>query len=387
MTSDDSISFRRRLGSVATLSLGHAVNDSYAYMLQAVLPALVGSLGLTLGMAGGLVSLYQVTSSLIQPAIGYVADRSALRWPAWVGVGMSALSAGLMVLAPNYGALAAVVLLGGLGTAIFHPVSAAMAGASAPASSRGRWLGVYVTAGSFGLAFGPKMIDTLVQDGQVALAWPVMLPGLATAGIVALLAPRVHRGRQGAASLRETLERHGRVLGALVLVTGLRAWASAAIVTFIPLLATSRGASLGEGATTLTAYLLAGAAGGLAGGYVSDRLGRDVTIVISLLLSVPFGLYLALVNSTGPDFVLAAAISGFMLNGGFVVTTVRAQESVPGSVGMVTGLLLGLSIGLGGVAVTPLALMAEHIGLPAATALAASTAGLAAAAMALVPRD
>jgi FSR family fosmidomycin resistance protein-like MFS transporter len=231
------------------------------------------------------------------------------------------------------------------------------------------------------------MIDTLVQDGQVALAWPVMLPGLATAGIVALLAPRVHRGRQGAASLRETLERHGRVLGALVLVTGLRAWASAAIVTFIPLLATSRGASLDEGATTLTAYLLAGAAGGLAGGYVSDRLGRDVTIVISLLLSVPFGLYLALVNSTGPDFVLAAAISGFMLNGGFVVTTVRAQESVPGSVGMVTGLLLGLSIGLGGVAVTPLALMAEHIGLPAATALAASTAGLAAAAMALVPRD
>src|SRR5262249_35260030 len=273
MTSDDSVSFLRRLGSVATLSLGHAVNDSYAYMLQAVLPALVGSLGLTLGMAGGLVSLYQVTSSLIQPAIGYVADRSALRWPAWVGVGMSALSAGLMVLAPNYGVLAAVVLLGGLGTAIFHPVSAAMAGASAPASSRGRWLGVYVTAGSFGLAFGPKMIDTLVQDGQVALAWPVMLPGLATAGIVALLAPRVHRGRHGAASLRETLERHGRVLGALVLVTGLRAWASAAIVTFIPLLATSRGASLDDGATTLTAYLLARAARGLPARPLSPPFG------------------------------------------------------------------------------------------------------------------
>src|SRR5207248_7334113 len=128
-------------------------------------------------------------------------------------------------------------------TAIFHPVSAAMAGASAPAASRGRWLGIYVTAGSFGLAFGPKMIDGFVRDGQVAMAWPVMVPGLVTAAIVLRLAPRVHRGSKGSPSLRETVRQHGRVLSVLVLVAGLRAWAGAAIVTFIPLLAAARGAS------------------------------------------------------------------------------------------------------------------------------------------------
>jgi FSR family fosmidomycin resistance protein-like MFS transporter len=178
---------RHRVRGVSTLALGHAVNDSYAYVLQAMLPAIVPTLGLTLGMVGGLVSLYQVISSVIQPAIGYVADRTTLRWPAWVGVGMSSLAAGLLGLAPNYATLLGLLVIGGMGTAIFHPVSAAMAGASAPSRSRGRWLGLYVSAGNFGLAFGPLAVGALVHDGNVAAAWPIMLPGLACAAIVALL--------------------------------------------------------------------------------------------------------------------------------------------------------------------------------------------------------
>ncbi|HET6315567.1 MAG TPA: hypothetical protein VFG86_03845, partial [Chloroflexota bacterium] len=119
---------------------------------------------------------------------------------------------------------------------------------------------------------------------------------------------------------------------------------------------------------------------------VSDRAGRDQTIVISLLLSVPFGIYVALVPTLGWDFAFAAAATGLLLNGSFVVTTVRGQESVPGSVGMVTGLLLGVSIGLGGVAVTPIALLAETIGLSAAAAVSACMAAGAALAMILVPK-
>ncbi|HEY3061760.1 MAG TPA: MFS transporter [Chloroflexota bacterium] len=382
----DDIPVGRRISGVATLALGHAVNDSYAYVLQAVLPAVISTLGLTLGMAGGLVSLYQVTSSLIQPAVGYLADRSALRWPAWAGIALSSVAAGLLGLAPNYLALLGLLIAGGIGTAIFHPVSAAMAGASAPANARGRWLGLYVTAGSFGLAFGPWAIGKLASDGDVTRIWPIMLPGLVVTAIVALLAPRSRTPTQRNVPLRETVRRYGRVLSALVLVSVLRALSGAAIVTFIPLLATQRGATLDQATLPLTAYLLAGAVGGLLGGYVSDRAGRDRTIVISLLLSVPFGIYVALVPTLGWDFAFAAAATGLLLNGSFVVTTVRGQESVPGSVGMVTGLLLGVSIGLGGVAVTPIALLAETIGLSAAAAVSACMAAGAALAMILVPK-
>jgi FSR family fosmidomycin resistance protein-like MFS transporter len=382
----EDIPLSRRLSSVATLSLGHAVNDSHGYVLQAVLPAIIPALGLTLGMAGGLVSLYQLTSSLIQPAVGYLADRNALRWPAWAGIALSSVAAGLLGLAPNYLVLVALLVIGGSGTAIFHPVSAAMAGASAPPRSRGRWLAIYVSSGSFGLAFGPLMIGALVHDGNVGGMWPIMLPGLAVAALVAAFAPRARKPALRSISLAQTLRQHGRVLSALVLVTGLRALAGTAMVTFIPLLASLRGAPLDQAATALTAYLFTGALGGLVGGVVSDRLGRDLTIVGSLLLSVPCGIYVALVPSAGLDFVIAAALNGGFLTGSFVVMTVSGQESVPGAVCMVTGILLGLSVGLGGVAVTPLALLAERFGLPAAATLAASMGAVAALAVALVPR-
>lgn len=380
------LSLRRRVGSLATLSLGHAVNDSYAYVLQALLPAIMTSLGLTLGMAGSLVSLYQLTSSLIQPAVGYVADRSALRWPAWAGVALSAIGAGLLGLAPSYLAVLGLLVLAGIGTSIFHPVSAAMAGAAAPPRSRGRWLGLYVTAGNFGLALGPLLTGALLVRFGAAGTWPIVFPGLVAAGLVSVMAPGRAKPIRRMPSLRETVRHHRRILLSLILVVALRAWATAAIVTFIPLLARDRGASLGQGAQTLTVYLVAGALGGLAGGFAADRWGRDRVIVVSLLSSVPFGLYVAFGADAGLWFTAAAAASGFLLNGSFVVLTIRGQESVPGSVGMVTGIMLGLSGGLGGLAVTPLALVAERAGLPIAAGIAACLGGGAALAMRLVPR-
>jgi FSR family fosmidomycin resistance protein-like MFS transporter len=380
------VKLRTRLRGVGTLALGHAMNDSYAYVLQAVLPALIGSLGLTLGMAGGLVSVYQLTSSVIQPAVGYFADRTTLRWPAWAGIAMSSVAAGLLGLAPSYFALLGLLMIGGVGSSIFHPVSAAMAGAAAPAQSRGRWLGLYVSAGNFGLSIGPLMIAALLASRGPQDTWPIMLPGLLVAVIVAVLAPHGRVPTQRGGSLSLTLHRYGHVLVGLIMVTALRAWASNALTTFIPLLGAERGASLDQSAVALTAFLFSGAVGGVIGGFASDRLGRDRTIIGSLILSVPCGVYAALVPSIGLDFVVASAATGFLLNGSFVVLTVRGQESVPGRVGMVTGLILGLSVGVGGVAVTPLALLAERVGLPASTALAACLGGLAALAMRLVPQ-
>jgi FSR family fosmidomycin resistance protein-like MFS transporter len=165
----------------------------------------------------------------------------------------------------------------------------------------------------------------------------------------------------------------------------LRGWTFAALVTFIPLLARARGMSFAEATVPLTAYLIAGACGSFAGGFAADRWGRDRTLVGSLLLSVPFGLYLALSGDAGLTFTLAAAGSGFFLNGSFAILAIRGQESVPGSVGMVTGIMLGLSVGLGGLAVTPLAILAERIGLPQASAIAACFALAAALSVRLIP--
>ena len=105
-----------------------------------------------------------------------------------------------------------------------------------------------------------------------------------------------------------------------------------------------------------------------------------------MLLSAPFSLTLAFQNEVGPLFWICAAMSGFLLNGSFVVLTVRGQESIPGSVSMMSGMMLGLTVGLGGIIVTPMAATAEHTGLAPMLIFSALLGPIGAGLMRLVPK-
>jgi MFS transporter, FSR family, fosmidomycin resistance protein len=195
-------------------------------------------------------------------------------------------------------------------------------------------------------------------------------------------------GRRGAtrSPLLALLAQHWRLLAVLVSIVAVRSWASTTLATFLPVLATQRGAEPAQAAQVLTVFLVAGAVGGFAGGAAADRLGRDRVVVGSLLLSVPPGLFLASLGHFDLTFWLAAAVVGFFLNGSWISLTVRAQESIPGSIAMMSGLMLGLSIGLGGLAVTPIGLLAERVSLPAVLTGVACLPVLGALMMRFLPR-
>lgn len=377
---------RARLVPVGTMAIAHLTNDSYAYLLPALLPLLLGRLGIGLGVAGVLVTLYQASSSFTQPVFGHLADRGGrTRWMAWSGVAISGLSAAALGLAPDLLVVALALVAGGLGTALYHPVSAALVAASVPQRSRGRWMSVYISAGNFGLPVGPFLIGVIVATLGLGASWLIALPALAAALLVQRAGPVLPAPRTAPPPLGAVLRANRRMLGGLIAVSAARAWASALVSSFLALHAVSLGASVLDGSRLLTLFLLSGAIGGLGGGWLADRLGRDRVIVASLLLAAPWCVLLALQAAVGPLFVLATAVSGLLLNGSFVVLAVRGQESMPGSLGMVSGLMLGLSIGLGGLAVTPLAAFAERAGLPPVFLTAAALAVACGLLMRLVP--
>jgi FSR family fosmidomycin resistance protein-like MFS transporter len=371
-----------------SLALGHAVNDSYAYILPPLLPIMLTQSGLTLGMGAALVAIQQLASAFLQPSFGHWADRSGEgRWMVWTGVLLSGLGAAALGLVPGFGGLGVAMLATGIGSALFHPVSAALVAQAAPVSQRGFWMSAYISAGNLGLGIGPLLVGLVLVGGSLQGTWMLAIPALIAGLLMAILAP-ARPGRRGAqrVSLRAILRAHWRILSLLIGVVALRSWASTTLVTFLPTLATQRGATPTEAAQVLTVFLIAGAVGGFVGGTAADRLGRDQVVIGSLLLSVPFGVVLALVPEFGVVFWLAAAACGFFLNGSWISLTVRGQESVPGSIAMMSGLMLGLSIGLGGIAVTPFGLIAERFGLPAVIAVTSTLPILGAALMRVVPR-
>jgi FSR family fosmidomycin resistance protein-like MFS transporter len=378
---------RPPLVGAGSIALAHAVNDSYAYILPPLLPVLLRQSDITLTMGAALVGLQLLAASILQPIFGHWADRSGGgRWMGWTGVAIAGLGAASIGSAPGFGGLAVAMLVTGVGTALFHPVSAALIAQAAPPTQRAFWMSTYISAGNLGLGLGPLLVGLVLVQGSVSSTWLLVIPALLVAALMWRVAP-ARPGVRGATtdSLWSVLSKHWRLLGLLISVVALRSWASTALVTFLPTLATQLGASPSTAAQVLTVFLVAGATGGFVGGAAADRLGRDRVVIGSLLLSVPFSVALALMDSVSPAFWMSVALSGFFLNGSWTSLTVRGQESVPGSIAMMSGLMLGLSIGLGGLAVTPIGLLAETMSLEHVIAMVALLPLVGAGLMLLVP--
>lgn len=91
--------------------------------------------------------------------------------------------------------------------------------------------------------------------------------------------------------------------------------------------------------------MIAGVLGTFFGGPLADRFGKKTIIVFSMLGSAPLSLLLPHVSLVWvvPLFLCI----GFISSSSFSVIVVYAQELVPGKVGMVSGLIVGLAFGLG----------------------------------------
>ena len=153
------MSFRRNL-SAAEVGLGvlawsHFLNDGYINYLPAVLPDLLKKLDIPLALVGSLVLALQGVGSLLQPFIGWSADRIGGRKFIFVGMGLSALAASLIGVAPSYGLLIGLLIIAGLGNATFHPQ--AMATARTVAGNReGLSMSGFSVGGSLAGGPGPR---------------------------------------------------------------------------------------------------------------------------------------------------------------------------------------------------------------------------------------
>jgi FSR family fosmidomycin resistance protein-like MFS transporter len=167
--------------------------------------------------------------------------------------------------------------------------------------------------------------------------------------------------------------------GALVLllaVIGFRSLAWFGLITFVPLYEVSLGHSTAHGNHLLSLMLLAGGLGTIAAGPLADRVGRRPVLVASLALAAP--LTFVFITFGGALGAVALCGVGICVIGTFGVTMVMSQEYLPRHIGTASGLSIGLSIGLGGIAAVALGALADAVDLQAAlyVCAAAPLAGL-----------
>ncbi|HNR00207.1 MAG TPA: MFS transporter, partial [Trueperaceae bacterium] len=108
------------------------------------------------------------------------------------------------------------------------------------------------------------------------------------------------------------------------------------------------GVSIRDSQLLLFVYMVAVVIGTIIGGPLGDRFGRKIVLWGSVLGALPFTLLLPWVNLTWT--LILTALIGIIMASAFPAIVVYAQELLPRGVGMVAGLLYGLSFGVAGVA-------------------------------------
>jgi MFS transporter, FSR family, fosmidomycin resistance protein len=348
------------------LFLGHIWVDASQGILPVVLPKLKELLDLSYFQVGLVMTVLNLTASVVQPVFGYIADRFRSGWFIPWGVIWTALTMGIIGWAPGYVSILVLVGLAGLGTAAFHP-RAMMAVFWVSGIRKGLGQAIFATGGNAGFALGPIVGSFLVLGFGIHATVGLVIPGVLLA-LVIMFYPgdflRREATKSGGASEVQTQATHPIdwvSLALVCLIVTLRSWVYISFMTYLPMFWETQGILLGKGSLLLTVFLGSGAAAGLYGGHLSDRLGPRGVISVSMLLYPLFASLMLLGNGVWLWFLVAA--SGAALLCSFSVTVILAQGLLPGHLGLASGLILGLGFGTGGLGTALSGWMADVMGL------------------------
>jgi FSR family fosmidomycin resistance protein-like MFS transporter len=348
------------------LIAGHFVTDINTGALPAFLPFLKESLNLTYTMTASVILVFNVTSSVIQPIFGYLSDRWSIRWLLPLGPFIASLGLGLLGIAPSYFWVLLFVAFSGAGGASYHPEgfkTMNFLGGKKKATA----ISFFHFGGNLGFAAGPILATFLYTHFGLRGSLGLALPGIVI--LVVFLTAKywevkmIPREIGAAPSSASGQSRQIFFPMALLLSTVvLRSATRLSVLTFIPFyfikILNHDPLVVGK---YLSLFLLCGTAGVVAGGPIADRFGYKRTVLLSLALtSVCLGLFFL---TSGWISLVLFSLAGLFSISSNAVTMAMGQSFMPRNVGMASGLVMGLAMGIGGIITTALGVVADRFGI------------------------
>ncbi len=345
------------------LGTAHFINDLMTTgIVPALLPLYKEAFHLSYTQAGSILLVSALTSSISQPVFGLLTDRKPRSWFLPTGLLLTAAGLSLSGFVPTFFLLLLVIALSGLGSGIFHP-EASRGAHLAAGKAKGAAQAIFQVGGNFGQAAGPLMLPLfLLSTGLKGVGW-FFLAGLAGAYLIYRMLPWYRESLSNHHQKKKTVSgtRHLPGLLVLTLVVILRSWTQIGVAGFLPFFYLHQHLSLKTGDLYTFLFLSAGALGTFLGGRFSDRLSHKWLLFGSMLITIPFAWLLPHVHGWAAIIVLF--IFGFFVLSSFAVTVVYGQRMLPDNVGLVSGLMIGLGIGAGGIGAAFMGWVSDHYGL------------------------
>ncbi len=347
--------------SLWSITLSHATVDLQTGALPIMLPALLTSLSINYSLATGIIFANQIIIAIAQPLFGILGDKRSFKLLVPLGCALTAAGMALVLWMPSYPLVILAVLISGLGSAAFHPEALSRVRAiSGDKPTTGT--SVFFAGGNIGFGLAPLLTAFLSGLGKpflLVLALPTVL-GLG------LLASQWKTIVSGTSSAKKAGSSGGKILWGFVAFLGLlitlRGTVLGGLTTFIPLYFHENGQlSKTAAATLVTIASLAGIAGTLLGASIANRIGRKAMMLISALIVMLA--MLGFLHTSGLVQMILIGLVGLCSSAAWPTIVIMIQESMPGYVGLASGLSLGTVYAATGIGVALLGILADHVGL------------------------
>ena len=163
---------RGELKSVGLIAVGHGFSHFYMLILPPLFTLIRADLGVSWTDLGLLLAVFSVATGAAQLPAGILVDRIGGRPVLFAGLILQAAPFVLVALFPTYWGLMALVLIAGVGNAVFHPADYAILAAQVgTASARAARSGSTSSAGYAGWVVAPPMMLGLAS----VVDWPVAI--------------------------------------------------------------------------------------------------------------------------------------------------------------------------------------------------------------------
>jgi FSR family fosmidomycin resistance protein-like MFS transporter len=357
-------------GLVMVLALAHVANDAIASMLATLLPHLQDRFHLSEATLALLVATFSFSSSVMQPLFGALSDRFGRRPLAVFGLSLGAGLLSLTAIVPSIWTLFALLLIGGLGSAAFHPAGTSLARSASTRKEVA--VGMFSAGGMLGLAMGPVIVLAIAGSMGIQYTPWLMAPAIILGVIVHFIAPKHSPAQTGPKQKLIDWRLLAGPIGKLSLSGVLMELAFVTFVSAFPLwLANERGIPR-DGSLlgwTLTVFYVSAALGGSISGLLGRRFSRRLLIAGSMI-AAPLPMFALFATDAGSAiYFLLVAIAGALINMSLPLMIVRAQELAPHAEATASGMLMGLTVGAAGVLYAVIGWLQQTIGFEAAMSI------------------